>query len=460
MDEAMARVEARRKELADARAAKAAKIAKPTTMEKAKKQRLEKAKALQKERKRLEVEKKAQEEAEKIEKEKHIAEQRAAQLAREKIKEALSRKAKEPILEPSQGSPKRPRQEDEEEMEHIQADSFPSSPMNIPLAPPSSSITPYPPASTPRTPPSPTTLIPLRSPPAPASPQQQQPSAEPYEFPPSTQGERDESMERIEEEKKQADTDKPKLADKELQIPLIQLEEPTHKEAYEEVKIFDYTKIILTLSRQFKCQHVVAKETDFQKERADRAYEEVANLKTALELTTHHEAKVKQLELELKAKTDLELQKQQIEALNKGKEAVESLASTSQISQAETHLHIKLPPMPKMPDFPSTQEEEQQRPIPGALDIIEEFEQEIEGMPEGPAKEYLLYEKKVMESAALAFLQPEEQRKEALVGLVNNPTVLAIFINNKLVGDLNRLMAMCTSGNLIPLLKEAGAVRL
>ncbi|MCO5578693.1 hypothetical protein L7F22_032537 [Adiantum nelumboides] len=33
-------------------------------------------------------------------------------------------------------------------------------------------------------------------------------------------------------------------------------------------------------------------------------------------------------------------------------------------------------------------------------------------MPEGPSKEYLIYEKKVMESAALAFLQPEEQVKD------------------------------------------------
>ncbi|MCO5562236.1 hypothetical protein L7F22_015862 [Adiantum nelumboides] len=130
MDKAMARVEARRKELADVRATKAAKTAKPATMEEAKKQRLEKAKALQEERKRLKAEEEAQEEAEaaqaaqtqekevidltgtieylkKIEKEKHLVEQRAAQFAREKIKEALNRKAEEPILEPSQGSPKR-----------------------------------------------------------------------------------------------------------------------------------------------------------------------------------------------------------------------------------------------------------------------------------------------------------------------------------------------------------------
>ncbi|MCO5597653.1 hypothetical protein L7F22_051734 [Adiantum nelumboides] len=64
MDEAMVKVEARRKELVDARVAKAAKIAKPTTMDEARKQRMEKVKALQKERKRLEVEEKAQEEAE------------------------------------------------------------------------------------------------------------------------------------------------------------------------------------------------------------------------------------------------------------------------------------------------------------------------------------------------------------------------------------------------------------
>ncbi|MCO5577447.1 hypothetical protein L7F22_031279 [Adiantum nelumboides] len=93
---------------------------------------------------------------------------KAAQLAREKIKEALSKKAEGPILEPSQSSPKRPKQEDEEELEHIQADPPPSSPI-VPLAPPSSLITPFPPASTPRTPPSQTTLNPPRSPPAPVS---------------------------------------------------------------------------------------------------------------------------------------------------------------------------------------------------------------------------------------------------------------------------------------------------
>ncbi|MCO5598513.1 hypothetical protein L7F22_052610 [Adiantum nelumboides] len=68
--------------------------------------------------------------------------------------------------------------------------------------------------------------------------------------------------------------------------------------------------------------------------------------------------------------------------------------------------------MPEMPEFQGTEEEEQPRPAPGALDIREQMEQEIEDMPEGPAKEYLMYEKKVMESAALAFLQPKEQIKD------------------------------------------------
>ncbi|MCO5547489.1 hypothetical protein L7F22_000939 [Adiantum nelumboides] len=75
-------------------------------------------------------------------------------------------------------------------------------------------------------------------------------------------------------------------------------------------------------------------------------------------------------------------------------------------------MHIQLPLMLEMPEFPSTQEEEQQRPAPGALDVKEQLEQEIEDMVEGPAKEYLLYKKKVMESAALAFRQPEEQIKD------------------------------------------------
>ncbi|MCO5571455.1 hypothetical protein L7F22_025195 [Adiantum nelumboides] len=99
--------------------------------------------------------------------------------------------------------------------------------------------------------------------------------------------------------------------------------------------------------------------------------------------------------------------------MSKEMEAVGSLASIAQISQAETHLHVQLPPMPDMPDLPGTShhEEEQQGPAPRALDVREDIEQSIEDMPEEPAKEFLLHEKKVMQSAAVAYLQPEEQVK-------------------------------------------------
>ncbi|MCO5552536.1 hypothetical protein L7F22_006048 [Adiantum nelumboides] len=68
--------------------------------------------------------------------------------------------------------------------------------------------------------------------------------------------------------------------------------------------------------------------------------------------------------------------------------------------------------MPNMPDLPGTSQhdEEQQGPVPRALDVRGDIDQSIEDMPEGPAKEFLLQEKKVMESAALAYLQPEEQK--------------------------------------------------
>ncbi|MCO5613379.1 hypothetical protein L7F22_067655 [Adiantum nelumboides] len=76
-----------------------------------------------------------------------------------------------------------------------------------------------------------------------------------------------------------------------------------------------------------------------------------------MHVTAQHEAKVKQLELELaKAKADLE--------------AMGSLASTSQI-QAKIHLPIQPPQMPEMPKFQGTEEEEQLRLAPGALDIRE-----------------------------------------------------------------------------------------
>ncbi|MCO5602306.1 hypothetical protein L7F22_056435 [Adiantum nelumboides] len=178
--------------------------------EEARKLTMEKAKALQEKRRKLEAEQKTQEEAaavqetqtkekeiidlssaiehlKKIERENHIEEQRAAQLAREKIKEALRRKAEGPILEPREGSPKKPRQEDDEELENIQADPIPSTPKSIP---PSSPKTHVPPPSS-RTPPSPKSLQVPKSPPAPASPQQQQHTVEPPLVPPSSQDKQD-----------------------------------------------------------------------------------------------------------------------------------------------------------------------------------------------------------------------------------------------------------------------------
>ncbi|MCO5548037.1 hypothetical protein L7F22_001493 [Adiantum nelumboides] len=156
-------------------------------------------------------------------------------------------------------------------------------------APPSSPKTPIPPPSSPRTFLSPKSLEPQKSPPALASPQQHQHSAEPPVVPPSSQlkdKQDDQLMDKAKGEVKQADTAKPRPAVIELQVPLMQLEEPTQEEAYEEVRNFDYTKIILALSRQFQCQKVVAKETNFQKERVDQADEEIENLRIALQLVT------------------------------------------------------------------------------------------------------------------------------------------------------------------------------
>ncbi|MCO5592236.1 hypothetical protein L7F22_046234 [Adiantum nelumboides] len=267
-----------------------------------------------------------------------------AQLALEKIKEALRRKAEGPILERRESSPKRPRQENEDKLENIQADPLPQSPKSLPPAPPSSPKTPIPPPSSPRTPPSPKSLELPKSPPAPTSPKQQQDSAEPPLVPPSSQPKAkqgDQAKEKENVEKKQADTAKPKPA-------------------------------------------------------------------------AQYEARMKELEQELaQAKAELEIQKQRNKALSKEKEAVGSLASTAQNSQVETHLHVHLPPMSDMPDLLGTSQydEEHQGPALGAFDVRGDIEHNIEDMPEGPAKEFLLHEKKVMESAALAFLQPEEQVK-------------------------------------------------
>ncbi|MCO5574758.1 hypothetical protein L7F22_028548 [Adiantum nelumboides] len=513
----MAQVEARKMELADARATKAAEITKPMTMEEARKIRKE-----IEEKRKLEAEQKAQEEA---------AQTTQAAQTKEKeivdLSEALKRKVEKPILEPREGSPKKPRVENDEELENIQLDPTPPSPSTAapPAQPPSSPQ----PSSSPKPPQSPKSPELSKSPPAPTSPQQQQDTAETTLVPPSSQLEdkqEEPAKDKEDQEVKQAEIAKPKPAGKALQIPLMQLAEPTQEEAYEKVKNFDYTKIILTLSRQFQCQKVVAQETDFQRVRAQYSYEEVENLRTALQMVTRerdsgarenenllkdlldvhsqldrketqshelvknkkkmkeqlkyedarfqkisasyntltmllqneepaattastsgvtmntlialqeelqieklqrqllvsgfmtqtaqHEAKVKELEQELaEAKDELKIQRQRNEALSKEKEAVGSLALTTQTSQAETHLHVQLPHMPDMRDLSGTSQhdEEHQGPAPGALDVRGDSEQDIEDMPEGPSKEFLLHEKRVMEFATLAFLQPEEQAK-------------------------------------------------
>ncbi|MCO5582082.1 hypothetical protein L7F22_035973 [Adiantum nelumboides] len=351
LDKAMARVETKRKELADARAAKAAGKTRPMTMEEARKIRLEKAKAIQKERRRIEAEQRAQEEAEaakaaptqetevvdlsgtleylkKLEREKHTAEQRAAQLAREKIKEALIRKAEESVLEPTQGSPKRPRQEEEEDIEDIQADPIPPSPINIPPAPPSSPITLFPPASTPQTPPSPLPLETPLSPPVPTSPQQQHPSAETAKTPAhitketsqpmeaSPQKETAQPMSEVDEGKRtEGEQHQPEKVD--VPILMVQDEEPSSQEDILEVRSFDYIGFLQTLTRQFQCQQVVAKETEIQKTRANQAEEEMANLKTALELVTkERDSSAKENENLIRDLMDLQSQLTRKEAQN------------------------------------------------------------------------------------------------------------------------------------------------
>ncbi|MCO5583544.1 hypothetical protein L7F22_037455 [Adiantum nelumboides] len=271
----------------------------------------------------------------KVEREKHLEEQRAAHLAREKIKEALSRKAKGPILEPTQGSPKRPRQEDEEELEHIQADPPPSSPI-VPPAPPSSPITPFPPASTPRTPPSPTTLDPPRS-----------PEAQCHEL--------------IKTEKKL----KEQLKYEDLRFKKGNAFYNTVKNTLTTLlQNLELAAAIVSTSDSAIVNNLTALQEELQIEKLQKQL----LVSGFMSQVAQDEAKVKQLEQELaQAKAKLEIQRKQNEALNKEKDAMGSLASTSQISQAETHLHVQLPQMPDMPDLPGTShhDEEHQGPAPG-----------------------------------------------------------------------------------------------
>ncbi|MCO5568239.1 hypothetical protein L7F22_021935 [Adiantum nelumboides] len=109
----------------------------------------------------------------KIQRERNLEEQRAAALAREKIKEGLKRIVEQVVLEPREGEPKKQQQEeDEENIENIQAD--PTAPSSK-SPPPASFPTPRPPS-------------PLASPTAPSSPQHKAPSVENISTQPSSQG--------------------------------------------------------------------------------------------------------------------------------------------------------------------------------------------------------------------------------------------------------------------------------
>ncbi|MCO5594831.1 hypothetical protein L7F22_048865 [Adiantum nelumboides] len=307
MDEAMVGVEVRRKELADVRAAKAATKTRPMTMEKARKIRLEKAKAIQKERRRIEAEQKAQEEA------------KAAQAAQTQEREVIDLSGTVEYLkklEREKHTPKRPRQEEEEEIEHIQADPIPPSPINIPPGPPSSPITPFPHASTPQTPPSPSQLDIPKSPPAPTSPQQQHFSVEPSEIPASLQVETAQPMDKVEDEK-QTDGEQHQPTKVDVPILIVQENEPTNEQAIQEVQSFDYKRLIQTLSRQFQCQQVVAKETEIQETWANQAQEEIVNLRTVLELVTkEQDSSARENENLLRDLIDLQSQLTRKEAQN------------------------------------------------------------------------------------------------------------------------------------------------
>ncbi|MCO5551366.1 hypothetical protein L7F22_004868 [Adiantum nelumboides] len=88
------------------------------------------------------------------------------------------------------------------------------------------------------------------------------------------------------EEEKQLEGEQHQQEKVDVPILLVQDEEPGSEETIKEVKSFDYTKFIQTLSRQFQCQQVVAKESEIQKTRADQAQEEIANLSTVLDMVT------------------------------------------------------------------------------------------------------------------------------------------------------------------------------
>ncbi|MCO5591702.1 hypothetical protein L7F22_045693 [Adiantum nelumboides] len=237
----------------------------------------------------------SEEERTETDKEQDSQESAHEDLVREKTKEALSRKAEEPVLEPTQGSPKRPRQEEEEEIENIQADPIAPSPINIPPAPPSSPITPFPPASTPQTPLSPLSLETLLSPPAPISPQQQHLFAETSETPAplpeetqqrmetqgSPQKETAQHMDKVDEEK-QLEREQHQPAKVDVPILMVQDEEPSSQEAILESQLTKKKAQNHELIKNEKKMKEQIKYKDARYQKLNASYNTVKNTLTAL----------------------------------------------------------------------------------------------------------------------------------------------------------------------------------
>ncbi|MCO5576239.1 hypothetical protein L7F22_030048 [Adiantum nelumboides] len=285
IDEAMARVEAKRKELANARAAKASKIARLMTLEEARKIKIEKAKAIQKERRRIEAKKKAQEEAE------------AAQATETQEKETLSRQfkcqqvvAKETDIQKDKAN--RAHQEITNlriALELVTQERDTNARENENLL---------------------RDLIDLQS-------QLTRKEAQNHDL--------IKNKKKMKEQLKYEDARFQKLnasynTVKSTLTTLLQNQEPA--------AAIPFTSDSATTNT------LAALQEELQTEKLQRQH----LVSRFMSQTAQHEAKVKQLELELaQAKANLE--------------AVESLASTSQIHQAESHLPIQQPLMPEMPEF-------------------------------------------------------------------------------------------------------------
>ncbi|MCO5610368.1 hypothetical protein L7F22_064604 [Adiantum nelumboides] len=355
--------EKRKKKLANDRVAKAAatKQTIPRTIKQARLERIERAKGLQAKKQRIEAKQRAQEvdltsqetqdpkekevvdltghiaHLKKIQRDKKLEEQRAAALAREKIKEGLKRSAEQAVLEPQEGEPKKQHQEvDEEDLENIQADPTPPSPKCAPPASPHSPDSPIPPVSpsSPKPPPSP------KSPSAPKS-HQQQPSAEEISAPPKTQV--PEEIEVQKESSKIQPKDNKTLPDalehqEQDQGPRGMLEPHPPGPPQEKVQIHLPTREILEPRTQ-----------------SPSSTRSVPVLTLIIQIDPTHDVKVKELEQQLaQAKAELQAQKNVNETLIKEKESVGSQAQPPQISIVETHLHVQLPHMPEMPDLRDT----------------------------------------------------------------------------------------------------------